>query len=62
LVKTRLEIFYWLLVSSRVAFLGEEVAEAADPHLDKIQFHGLLPRWSACKINHDFSCLPLTSG
>nr|WP_237764899.1 hypothetical protein [Enterobacter hormaechei] len=35
-----------------IPLLRQQVAQAAKNHLEEVQFHGLLPFWFACEINH----------
>ncbi|EPH0091607.1 hypothetical protein [Pluralibacter gergoviae] len=53
----------WLLVGSRIAFLGEEVADAANDGPKYGQTYCLASRWIACKVCHvEFPFLPLKAG
>jgi len=41
-----------------IPLLRQQVAQAAKNHLEEVQFHGLLPSWFACEINHSHPRLP----
>lgn len=38
--------------------MRQQVAQAANNHLEEVQFYGLLPSWFACEINHSHPRLP----
>lgn len=41
-----------------IPLLRQQVAQAANNHLEEVQLYGLLPSWFACEINHSHPRLP----